>query len=117
MSDSPIWHDEQSQSVTSRGSDGRFLPGNPGGRGNPLAGAVGRLRGVLLSAVTPDDMSAIVGALVAAAKGGDVHAAKLIFAYTLGQPQPADLIEQLSVVQERLAVMEGRDGNGRGRWG
>ena len=54
---------------------GRFLPGNRAGRGNPQARRVAALRATLLQTVTPDDLTAVVRALIDKAKGGDVAAA------------------------------------------
>ena len=44
---------------------GRFAPGWRGGKGNPLARRVGRLRAELLRAVTPEDIRGVVDALLA----------------------------------------------------
>jgi len=72
-----------------RDSRGRFTRGNPGGPGNPHAARVGRLRNVLLSTVTAEDMQRVALSLLAQAEGGDVAAAKLIFNYVLGKPAAA----------------------------
>ena len=66
-------------------TNGRFASGNTLGRGNPHAGQVARLRSALLSAVSEDDMRAVVGKLVALAKDGDVPAIKLLFDRVLGK--------------------------------
>ncbi len=44
------------------------------------------MRRALLGAVTPDDMEAIAQTLLAAAKGGDLQAAALLFDRVLGKP-------------------------------
>jgi len=98
-----------------RGPGGRFLPGTAPGPGNPLAAHVHELRVALLEAVTPEMIAGVAKVLVREALQGDVAAARVLLDRLLGPPVPADLLEQLSVVQERLAMMEGRDGNGRGR--
>lgn len=72
--------------MAERGADGKFLPGNAGGPGNPFAARVAELRGAVLAAVTPEDLQAIVRALVEAALGGDVAAAKVLFDRALGRP-------------------------------
>lgn len=72
-----------------RDTAGRFGPGNRHGRGNPLGGRVARLRAAMLRAVTPDDIRAVVKAMLDAAKGGDVAAAKLLLGYTVGEPRKA----------------------------
>jgi hypothetical protein len=72
-------------STNGRSTKGQFLPGNPGGPGNPHAGRVQKLRSALLNAVTEQDVSAVAAALVAAAKSGDVPAIKLLFDRVLGK--------------------------------
>ena len=64
---------------------GRFLPGNPGGSGNPLAKRVAELRIALLDAVTPDDLRAAVGALIDKAKSGDVAAIRELLDRCIGK--------------------------------
>ena len=68
---------------------GHFLPGNPGGPGNPHAAAMSLFRSQLLDAVTPADLKAIIKAQVAKAKKGDLRAAQLILSYTAGAPMAA----------------------------
>ena len=89
-----------------RDEQGRFAAGNPGGRGNPHAAQVGRLRAALLAAVSEDDMTAIIAKLVAMAKGGDVRAIKEVFDRTLGKPVEADLLERLATL-EAVATQKG----------
>jgi hypothetical protein len=95
---------------TGRGSDGRFAPGNAGGPGNLYAARVGELRGALLDAVTPEDLRAVVRALVDAAKGGDVTAAKVLFERVLGRPLEADILERLEAVEQAVEQAGGRAG-------
>jgi hypothetical protein len=75
-------------STTGHDQRGRFTKGNPGGHGNPFARQVAALRSALLAAVTTDDIAAVARALLARAKEGDVPAAKLLLAYSLGKPAP-----------------------------
>jgi hypothetical protein len=72
-----------------RDAHGRFARGNRGGPGNPHARRVAELRSALLEALTPERMRALAESLYASALGGDVAAAKLLLAYTLGRPAPA----------------------------
>ena len=65
--------------VIGHDTTGRFAAGNTLGRGNPHAAQTAKLRSAMLSAVTEDDVKAVVGKLVALAKGGDVAAIKLLF--------------------------------------
>ena len=74
-----------------RGEDGRFLPGNAGGPGNPYPRQVAALRNSILQAVTPKDIEEIIKAQIAQAKQGDTVAAKFILERVLGRPQVIDL--------------------------
>jgi hypothetical protein len=84
-----------------RGANGRFLPGNKGGPGNPHAARVGELRSALLEAVQPADLRAIAQALVASAKGGDVASAKVVFERVLGRPLETDILARLDELEAR----------------
>jgi hypothetical protein len=68
---------------------GRFKVGNRGGPGNPFARQVAALRQAILERLTPQDVQEIVGSLINLAKEGSFQAAKLLFAYGIGKPQPA----------------------------
>jgi hypothetical protein len=70
-----------------RDQRGRFVAGNPGGTGNPFARQVAALRKAFLESVTPEDIAAVVAALLARAKEGDVAAAKLVLTYAVGKPE------------------------------
>lgn len=87
---------------TGRTPGGRFAPGNPGGPGNPHAASVAKLRAAILTAVTPEDIDAIIRALVHRAKGGDMAAAREILDRAIGKPSDADTAERLDAL-ERLA--------------
>jgi hypothetical protein len=69
-----------------RNSNGQFAKGNKLGTGNPYARRVARLRSTLLDSVGENGLADIVQGMVAAAKGGDVAAAKLLLSYLLGKP-------------------------------
>ena len=90
-----------------RGTDGRFLPGNAGGPGNPYAARVGELRAALLDAVKPGDLAAIARTLVGAAKSGDVAAAKVVFERVLGRPLEADILERLEALEAQIGGQAG----------
>lgn len=87
-----------------RDERGRFLPGNPGGPGNPHARQVAQLRAALLEAVTPEDVREIIGVVVEAARGGDLAAAKLLFDRLLGPPVEADLIARIEELEDLLTT-------------
>jgi hypothetical protein len=74
---------------------GRFTAGNPGGRGNPFARKVAALRAAFLKDMTRDDIKEIAAALKAQAKKGDVAAARLVLAYSLGKPAKAVDVDRL----------------------
>ena len=73
--------------VDGREPGGRFAKGNRLGGGNPLAGAVAKLRGALLRRVKVRDVRGLIDAMIAKGLAGDVAAAKLVLAYTLGAPE------------------------------
>jgi hypothetical protein len=83
-----------------QGPNGRFLPGNRFGRGQPLAGQVAKLRAAMLKAVKVGDVKDIIGGMIDKARGGDVAAAKLVLQYTLGEPQPFDFLERLERLED-----------------
>ena len=85
-----------------RGPNGRFLPGNRAGRGNPLAKKAQQLRVGLMQAVKPGDLRAVILKLVELGKGGDVAAAKLLFDRVLGPAVEVDLIERLEKLEEAV---------------
>jgi len=80
-------------STNGRDTSGKFLPGNSGGPGNPFASRVGKLRAALISAVSEEDVQAVVKAIVTAAKSGDIPAAKLFFDRVIGKPAIEETIE------------------------
>jgi hypothetical protein len=82
---------------TARQQNGQFGKGNSGGPGNPFARQVAGLRKALISSITAEDIRAIAAKLVELARAGDLAAAKLILAYTIGKPQPAVEPDHLDV--------------------
>jgi hypothetical protein len=72
-----------------RDAKGRFTIGNAGGAGNPFARQVAALRQALINSITPEDIQAVAKALIQRAAEGNVQAAKLLFSYAIGKPQPA----------------------------
>jgi hypothetical protein len=65
---------------------GRFARGNPGGPGNPFGRKVAALRAALIDWVTPQDIQRVMTALLLEAATGNVPAARLLLAYTVGKP-------------------------------
>ena len=75
-----------------RDDKGRFLPGNGGGPGNPLAKRSNELRSMLLAAVTEADLAAVVKTLVDQARAGEPWAVKEFMDRVMGRPlQSVDL--------------------------
>ena len=72
-----------------RDQRGRFAAGNRGGPGNPFARQTAALRVALINAATPERITNIANAILEKAEKGNVSAAKLVFAYTVGKPAAA----------------------------
>ncbi len=85
-----------------RDERGRFAKGNPGGKGNPHARAVGKLRTALLEAVSEEELKTIVKKLVELARQGNVQAAKEVLDRCLGKPVEADLIARLDELERTI---------------
>ncbi len=69
-----------------RDTNGRFLPGNQGGPGNPYARKTAELRRMILDVVTADDILAVVRTLIERAKIGEKWAVRELFDRTIGKP-------------------------------
>src|SRR5262245_40912139 len=69
-----------------RGTDGRFITGNPGGPGNPFARRVAHIKRRLLERLTDDKLDALIDKLIDLGIEGDVAAAKVVLQYALGKP-------------------------------
>src|SRR5262249_7335900 len=96
--------EETVQQRNGRERNGQFAKGNSIGPGNPYARAVARLRHAALAAVKPEDLYEIFQTLVIHAKAGRVPAIKILLAYTLGKPAPAqdpDAVAQQQPEQAR----------------
>jgi hypothetical protein len=94
-----------------RDQRGRFARGNGGGPGNPFGRQVAAFRAALIAAVTPEDIQRVMKALVQQAVKGNVAAARLLLAYTVGKPaDPANSdrvdVEEWQLVQQTVARPE-----------
>ena len=87
-----------------RDERGRFTTGNSGGPGNPYARRVAQLRSALIACVTDDDLQQVASAMIAAAKGGDVAAARLLFDRVLGPAVPVDVIEKIEALEQAVGI-------------
>lgn len=93
-----------------RAGSGRFAPGNKLAKGNPHAKRVARLRSALLKAVSPSDLRDVITALLTAAKGGDVPAARELLQRLLGPPESIDLMARLDELEAALAELAEKKG-------
>jgi len=85
---------------------GRFAPGNRGGPGNPHGATVAKLRAAILAAVTPEDIDAIIRALVHRAKGGDMAAIKELLDRAIGRPTDADVASRIDQLERAAEAMK-----------
>ena len=72
-----------------RGPDDRFAKGNPGGPGDLFARQRAARHQAFLEQVSVEQIRAIANKLLAMAWAGNLAAAKLLFLYAIGKPQPA----------------------------
>jgi hypothetical protein len=87
-----------------RDAGGRFTPGNRAARGRRanIAERTAELRDAMSGAVTPDDLRAIVGALLTEARNGNTRAAALLLDRLLGPAVAADIIERIEHLEAAL---------------
>jgi hypothetical protein len=89
-----------------RDTRGRFLPGNGGGPGSPLARHARELRERLNEALfktcSPDRLLAAVDAVLKLAEAGDVAALKLLCERISGPPIPAELHDRLEALERAV---------------
>src|SRR5262245_11128901 len=87
-----------------RDEHGRFLPGNPGGPGNPHVRELARLRAKWRE-MTPDVVfESLQGALLGKALAGHFPALKLYLEYMMGKPDRSVDIDELDLHEIRLAI-------------
>ena len=68
-----------------RDAGGKFVPGNPGGPGNPLAKRVNQIRARILAQITREDLNEIIAKLIEQAKAGDIVAIKEVLDRCMGK--------------------------------
>jgi hypothetical protein len=89
-----------------RNAQGRFLPGNPGGPGNPFARRPAAIRWAFLEAIGEEDIQAIVRMLVEKAKAGDLVASKIVLLWAIGRPADPhhpDAVETMATAQAQVS--------------
>ncbi|MCH9023652.1 MAG: hypothetical protein IID32_12955, partial [Planctomycetes bacterium] len=89
---------------------GRFAKGWKGGPGNPHARQVAEFRSAMLSAVTKEDLLAVIGSLVEKAKTGDVGATKLLLERLLGPIEALDVLARLDELDEKVTLLKANNG-------
>ena len=67
---------------------GRYLPGHPGGPGNPHAKKISMFKSAVMRTIAPEELGDVVKMLLDKALSGDIAAAKIILEYTLGKSKP-----------------------------
>ena len=72
--------------IATRDDKSRFLPGNPGGPGNPHVRNVAAWRTALADSVSVDDISQVMERLIDAAKAGKAWAIRELLDRCLGKP-------------------------------
>jgi hypothetical protein len=85
------WHDER----------GWFVPGNPGGPGNPMARELARVRLRLAERVTDDVFDKVVDKLVDMSLQGHLGAIRLLMQYRAGRPDRSVSIDDLEADEMR----------------
>jgi hypothetical protein len=81
---------ETSDNGNGRDVRGRFLPGNPGGPGNPVVKQVAAYRRALQAATPEDDFELVALQLIEQAKAGVPWAVREFLNRLLGPPPRAD---------------------------
>jgi hypothetical protein len=66
---------------------------------------VARLRAALPDAVTPDDITEVVNALLAQAKAGDVSSIKELLQRLLGPPVEIDVLERMEALEAAVQTI------------
>ncbi len=105
-----MFQEKNGPSPNGRDGRGKFVPGNPGGPGNPHGRQVAKLRTALVSAVSEEDIRDIAKNLVTSAKAGDLGAVKLVLSYSVGPPHqgPTTDITELSEIQTATKTIGAR---------
>ena len=95
-----------------RAENGRFAPGNKGGPGNPFARQTAALRKAAMESASARDVAEVMAVLKLGAQRGDVAAARLWLAYTIGKPGASvdpDTLDANELEVRRQAVATAED--------
>lgn len=103
--DAPLANGDKGQAKSDRDAHGRFLPGHPGGPGNPHAKAVAAWREALFNAITPADVEAVILILKAKARAGESWAVREFLDRVFGKAsQTVDLTSSQGLLKTYLCV-------------
>jgi hypothetical protein len=89
------------QPPSGRDAKGRFLPGNPGGPGNPFARQVAQIRKAVINKLTVEEIGLMIDTFKCKAIGGDLASAKFLFQYVIGKPGEAVNPDTLDIEEFR----------------
>src|SRR5688500_9887718 len=87
-----------------RDEKGRYLPGNPGGPGNPMAREMARVRLLLARRVSDEVFDQVVQQLVLLALKGNLGAIRTLMQYKAGRPDPSVRVDELALDELRLRL-------------
>src|SRR5262249_13271318 len=83
---------------------GRYLPGNPGGPGNPAAREMAALRAYLRAFITKEMFDHVLTTLWSLSVKGNVGALKLFLLYFCGQPDRSVDCDRLEIEELKLQL-------------
>ena len=92
--------------LNGRNENGKFTENNRFGHGNPFAKKTAQLRAALLSAITPDDMIAIIKITIVKARRGQIAAIREVFDRAIGKSLESDLLEKIETLEKAVNEFE-----------
>ena len=100
-----------------QGPNGRFLPGNKLGKGNPANAKSQRLRAAVIECISEGELVTAARKILAKAHEGDRAAFAELMDRVCGKPVPIDLVEAMGELEARLdALEESREARKAGRF-
>jgi hypothetical protein len=90
------------ENASGRDAQGRFVPGNPGGPGNPFYRRQAEFRRAALAAFTPEDVTSLLRVMLALGRNGDTAAARVFLDYAVGKPAKAAEPDQADLHEWQL---------------
>jgi hypothetical protein len=92
-----------------RDAMGRFVPGHPGGPGNPFGKRYAALRRAFVEATSPRKIKQLEAKLFVLAMEGDTAACKLYLSYALGAPRQQVDVELTETVDWEARMRQAAD--------